>query len=156
ASPSMRLVFPTTRRTGAALVVFRGGAYATSQGSGAGAADWAAANGMLGVEVAYRSRATGDVHPKSYADAARAVRLVRARAAEWEVDPARIGVLGFSAGGHLASLLSTQPALDLGGDDLRARFSARPDFVLLAYPLVSFVEQYAPGAFAGSVENFFG
>jgi acetyl esterase/lipase len=112
---------------------------------------------MVGVEVAYRSRETGDAHPKSYADAARAVRLVRDRAASWGIDPARVGVLGFSAGGHLASLLGTQPELHLDADDdLGPRRSARPDFVILAYPLISFVEGWSPGAFVGSVESFFG
>ncbi len=66
-------------------------------------------------------------------------------------------MLGFSAGGHLASLLSTQPSLDIASeDDLAPRIGARPDFVILAYPLVSFVEGYAPGAFVSSTENFFG
>jgi acetyl esterase/lipase len=86
----------------------------------------------------------------------RAVRLVRARASEWGIDPARVGVLGFSAGGHLASLLSTQPAWPAPVEDDLARISARPDLVVLAYPLISFVGGYAPGAFAGSVESFFG
>ncbi len=157
ASPSMRVVSPARGGSAPALVVLRGGAYATSHGSGADAAAWAAENGMVGVEVDYRSRETGDAHPKSYADAARAVRLVRDWAASLGVDPARVGVLGFSAGGHLASLLSTQPTLHLDPeDDLRARVSARPDFVILAYPLISFVEGYSAGAFVGSVENFFG
>lgn len=158
-SPAMRVVFPEQPRATAtaALVVFRGGAYATSQGSGAGAAEWAADHGMIGVEVAYRSGGTGDAHPASYADAARAVRLVRDRAAAWGIELARVGVLGFSAGGHLASLLSTQPALYVDpDDDLAARVSARPDFVILAYPLISFVEGYSPGAFVGSVQSFFG
>ncbi|HWU91022.1 MAG TPA: alpha/beta hydrolase fold domain-containing protein [Kofleriaceae bacterium] len=158
-SPAMRVVFPPsppTART-AALVIFRGGAYATSQGSGAGAAEWAAAHGMVGVEVAYRTAATGDRHPASYADGARAMRLVRDHAAAWNIDPARVGVLGFSAGGHLASLLSTQPTLHADpADDLAARLSARPDFVILGYPLISFVEGYAPGAFVNSVQSFFG
>ncbi len=91
------------------------------------------------------------------APAARAVRLVRQRCAEWGVDPHRVGVLGYSAGGHLASLLSTQPARYTDpADDLADRVPARPDLVALAYPLISFVERYAPGAFAGSVDNFFG
>jgi len=157
-SPSMRVVFPG--RPGAtrmALVVLRGGAYAGSQGSGGGAAEWAAGHGMVGVEVGYRTRTTGDTYPSNYADAARAVRLMRRRAAEWGVDPARIGVLGFSAGGHLAALLSTQPALYVDpADDLAPSVTARPDFVILAYPLVSFVAGYSPGAFVSSTENFFG
>jgi acetyl esterase/lipase len=85
------------------------------------------------------------------------MRLVRKHAEEWGVDPARVGALGFSAGGHLASLLSTQPALDVAPeDDLAPHIGARPDFLVLAYPLVSFVEGYAPGAFLSSTESFFG
>jgi acetyl esterase/lipase len=152
-SPAMRVVFP--RRPGEprapALVVFRGGGYATNAGSGGGAAEWAASRGMVGVEVAYRTR-----FPDSLADAARAVRLVRAHAADWAIDPGRVGVLGFSAGGHLASLLSTQPSLGEAADDLAPRVPARPDFVVLAYPVISFVEGYAPDALGGTVENFFG
>lgn len=142
--PNMHVVRPDGEGPHAALVVFRGGAYATSQGSGGGAAEWAAKNGMVGIEVAYST----EPYPKNYLDAAHAVRTVRRRAAEWGVDPKRVGVLGFSAGGHLASLLSTQP--DLAGP------GARPDFVILAYPLISFVDGYSPGAFVGSTENFFG
>jgi acetyl esterase/lipase len=158
ARPAMRVVFPVEARANVpAIVVMRGGAYSTSQGSGGGAAEWAAQNGMVGVEVDYRTQATGDAYPKGYADVARALRLVRSRAGEWGVDPGRIGALGFSAGGHLASLLSTQPGLYVDPlDDLAPNLSARPDFVILAYPLISFVEGYSPGAFVGSVENLFG
>src|SRR5262249_19073674 len=78
-------------------------------------------------------------------------------AIEWGIDPRRIGVLGYSAGGHLASLLSTRPDLFHDpADDLAASVPARPDLVALAYPLVSFVDGYAPGAFLGSGESFFG
>jgi acetyl esterase/lipase len=158
-SPAMRIVSPRHPRESRcpALVVFRGGAYVTSQGSGAGAAEWAAENGMLGVEVPYRCRETGDAFPACYADAARAMRIVRDRADDWGVDRARVGALGFSAGGHLASLLSTQPSLDVATeDDLAPRVGARPDFLILGYPLISFVEGYTPGAFVSSTENFFG
>jgi acetyl esterase/lipase len=159
AAPTMRVLGASAHRKGLspALVILRGGGYATSSGSGAGTAKWAALHGMIGVEVAYRTQATGDAHPKGYADAARAVRLVREHAAAWGVDPTRIGVLGYSAGGHLASLLSTQPSLYIDpDDDLAPRISARPDFVVLGYPLISFIEGYHPGAFAGSAESFFG
>jgi acetyl esterase/lipase len=158
-TPTMRAVLPR-RADGAlapALVVFRGGGYQTSLGSGGGSAEWAADHGMVGVEVPYRTQATGDAYPAGYADAARAVRIVRQRAAKWGVDPARVGVLGYSAGGHLASLLSTQPTVYVDpDDDLAARVSARPDFVLLAYPVISFVDGYAPHALAGTAESFFG
>ena len=140
-----------------ALVVFRGGGYARHDGSGAGSAAWAAQHGMVGVEVDYATQATGESYPRNYADAARAVRLVRARAAEWGVDPSRIAVLGYSAGGHLASLLSTRPTLWIDpADDLAPGVSARPDLVVLAYPVISFVDGYTPDAFASSSENFFG
>ena len=134
------------------MVVFRGGGYASSQGSGAGAARWAAEHGMVGVEVAYRAGGGPARYPAPYADAARAVRLVRHSAGDWGLDAGRVGIMGFSAGGHLASLLSTQPKLWMDPeDDLAGSVSARPDLVVLAYPVISFVESYRPGALAGSV-----
>jgi len=134
----MRVVFPPRGGAAPALVVLRGGAYATSHGSGAGAAEWAAENGMVGVEVAYRSRETGDAHPKSYADAARAVRLVRDRAVEWGVDPARVGVLGFSAGGHLMGETAVGSARDLyAGVDTADAQPIRPALAGLIYPVIT-------------------
>ena len=157
--PAMRVHLPDADRSQPrpALVVFRGGGYARCDGSGGGSGAWAARHGLIGIEVDYGTRATRSFHPAPYADAARAMRLVRSHAAEWGVDPARVGVLGYSAGGHLATLISTQPALwTAPEDDLAPRISARPDLVVLAYPLISFVEDAAAGAFLGSVENFFG
>jgi acetyl esterase/lipase len=159
-SPAMSVSFPPgqMRANRPAMVVFRGGAYATSSGSGAGSGEWLAKQGIVGAVVPYRvESAGGGAYPACYADAARAVRLLRSRATELGVDPHRIGVLGYSAGGHLASLLSTQPNLFADpADDLAASVSARPDLAVLAYPLISFVDGYAPGAFVGSTENFFG
>lgn len=157
--PAMHVYLPDADRSRSrpALLVFRGGGYARCDGSGAGSAEWAARRGMVGVEVDYGTRSTQSFYPGPYADAARAVRLVRSHAREWGIDPGRVGVLGYSAGGHLATLLSTQPSLWLAPeDDLAPRVSARPDLVILAYPLISFVEEATPGAFFGSVENFFG
>jgi acetyl esterase/lipase len=93
------------------MLVFRGGAYATCMGTGGESAAWAAEQGMVGIEVEYGTRSTAEPYPANYSDAARAVRLVRDRALGWSIDPTRVGTMGFSAGGHLASLLSTQPAL---------------------------------------------
>ena len=157
--PAMRIVLPAHPRSVPmpAFVIFRGGAYSTSSGSGGGAAEWAASHGIAGIEVEYRTQGTGDSYPATYDDAARAVRLVRSRARPWGIDPKRIGVMGFSAGGHLASLLSTQPTLHVDPhDELAGRIAARPDLVVLAYPLISFVDGYTSGAFAGSAENFLG
>jgi acetyl esterase/lipase len=139
-----------------AFVVLRGGAYATSSGSGSGTARWLAERGVIAAEVPYRVGDGSGAFPACYADAARAVRVLRSRATELGVDAARIGVLGYSAGGHLASLLSTQPDLPQAADDTSSNVSARPDLVVLGYPLISFVAHYRPGAFVGSVENFFG
>src|SRR5258705_13902477 len=71
-----------------ALVVFRGGAYATSSGSGAGSAEWLASQGIVGAVGPYRTQSTGDAYPAGDADAARAVPLIRNRAADLNVDPA--------------------------------------------------------------------
>ena len=157
--PSMRLVFPKTASAHPrpAMLIFRGGGYAYPSGSGDGSAEWAAEHGMVGIEVEYGTRSTQEYFPENYADAARSMRLVRGSALEWNIDPNRIGVMGYSAGGHLASLLSTHPnTWKAPEDNLADHISARPDVVVLAYPLISFVEGYSPGAFAGSVENFFG
>jgi len=159
AAPAMRVHVPDADRSrpGPALVVFRGGGYARCDGSGGGSGEWAARHGLVGVEVDYGTRSTRSFYPGPFADAARAVRMVRSHARDWGVDPGRVGVLGYSAGGHLATLLSTQPALWVAPeDDLAPQVSPRPDLVVLAYPLISFVEAATPGAFLGSVENFFG
>lgn len=156
---TMTVHFPQTPRARPTptLLVFQGGGYGTNAGSGGGSAEWLATQGVVGVRVDYRVRNPAGGHLASYADAARALRLVRHHAAEWGIDPARIGVMGYSAGGHLASLLSTQPELYHDpADDLAGHVPARPDLVVLSYPVISFVEGYRPGAFASSTENFFG
>lgn len=157
ARPRMHVVRPAAAGPRPALVVFRGGGYARHDGSGDGTAAWAAEHGMVGVEVEYATQASGESYPRNVADAARAVRLVRSRATEWGIDAARIAAVGYSAGGHLASLLSTQPQVWIDpADDLAPQISPRPDLLVLAYPVVSFVAGYSPGAFASSSESFFG
>jgi acetyl esterase/lipase len=82
-------------------------------------------------------------HPIELGDAQRAIRMVRSRAAEWRLDPARIGVLGFSAGGHLAMTASTQ--FDAGNPnaaDAIDRANSRPDFTVLGYPVISLTESW--------------
>jgi acetyl esterase/lipase len=82
-------------------------------------------------------------HPTELGDAQRAIRTVRARAAEWHIAPDRIGFMGFSAGGHLASAASTH--FDAGNSraaDPIDRVSSRPDFAVLAYPVISFIEPW--------------
>jgi acetyl esterase/lipase len=93
-------------------------------------------------------------HPIELGDAQRAIRTVRARAAEWHIATDRIGIMGFSAGGHLASSASTH--FDAGtpeAADPIDRVSSRPDFAVLAYPVISFVE---PWTHQGSKTNLLG
>jgi acetyl esterase/lipase len=82
-------------------------------------------------------------HPIELGDAQRAIRYVRSHATEWRLDPARIGILGFSAGGHLAMTASTK--FDTGAmsaTDAVDRVSSRPDFAVLGYPVISMVEEW--------------
>jgi len=82
-------------------------------------------------------------HPVELGDVQRAIRTVRARAAEWKIDPTRIGIVGFSAGGHLAMTASTR--FDAGkpdADDPIERAGSRPDFAVLGYPVISMVEPW--------------
>lgn len=93
-------------------------------------------------------------HPIQIGDAQRAIRMVRARAAEWHIAPDHIGIMGFSAGGHLASTTSTQ--FDTGNPnapDPIDRAGSRPDFAVLAYPVISLVE---PWTHQGSKTNLLG
>ena len=145
-----RTVFPARgRNAGVAVVVFPGGGYRclAIDLEGTEVCEWLAAHGITGVLLAYRVPDTGPhwnpdsrreedpKHPIALADAQRAVGLVRARAAEWHVDPHRIGVMGFSAGGHLVADVSTHwnrrvyPHVDAADDT-----SCRPDFAVACYP----------------------
>jgi len=82
-------------------------------------------------------------HPIELADIQRAIRTVRARAAEWQIDPARIGVMGFSAGGHLASTASTHfDAGNATATDPIDRANSRPDFAILGYPVITLTESW--------------
>jgi acetyl esterase/lipase len=93
-------------------------------------------------------------HPIELGDAQRAIRIVRSRAAEWHIAPDRIGIMGFSAGGHLASSASTHVAEGKAdAADPVDRVSSRPDFAVLGYPVISFVE---PFTHQGSKTNLLG
>jgi acetyl esterase/lipase len=93
-------------------------------------------------------------HPTELGDAQRAIRTLRSHAAEWRLDPARIGVMGFSAGGHLAMSASTVfDAGSPGSDDVVARSGSRPDIAVLGYPVISMT---APWTHLGSKTNLLG
>lgn len=125
--------------TGAAVVIFPGGGYGGLAGhEGLDYALWMNQQGIAGFVVKYRLGSHGYRHPAMLNDAARAVRTVRARASEWGVDPKRIGVMGSSAGGHLASTIVTHfDDGDPNAKDPIDRQSSRPDLGILCYPVIS-------------------
>jgi acetyl esterase/lipase len=93
-------------------------------------------------------------HPVPMLDVQRAIRTVRSKAGQWKLDPARIGVMGFSAGGHLASTAATH--FDAGKGDASDpidQVSCRPDFAIMCYPVISFTTEYVH---AGSRKNLLG
>lgn len=150
------VVFPAPRETatGAAVIVCPGGGY---QGlamdyEGFEVAQWLNRHGVTGFVLRYRLSPYR--HPVPLGDAQRAVRLVRSRAADWGVDPSRLGMLGFSAGGHLTASAGTH--FD-GGDpdapDPVDRLSSRPDFLVLIYPVITFKP---PHGHEGSGRNLLG
>ena len=141
--------------TGAAVVVCPGGGYGVvaADHEGKQVAEWLNSLGVSAFVLQYRLGPRYH-HPAPLQDAQRAIRIVRTRAADWGVDPARIGILGFSAGGHLASTAATH--FDAGQADAAdpvERASSRPDFAVLAYPVISLVD---PVAHAGSRRNLLG
>ncbi len=93
-------------------------------------------------------------HPIELGDAQRAIRVLRAHAGEWRLDPGRIGIVGFSAGGHLAMTASTHfDAGNTAASDIVDRASSRPDFAVLGYPVISMTE---PWTHQGSKDNLLG
>lgn len=128
--------------TGAAVVILPGGGYGGLAGhEGEPYALWLNEQGIAGFVVKYRLGPDGYHHPRMLQDAARAVRTVRARAAEWKIDIKKVGIMGSSAGGHLASTLVTH--FDLGdpnATDPIERQSCRPDLGILCYPVITMGE----------------
>jgi acetyl esterase/lipase len=138
-NPTLTLYMPKDTNTGAAVVVFPGGGYRilAIDLEGTEVCDWLNAAGITCILVKYRVPEPGP-YPKSSApleDAQRAFGMVRAHAAEWHIDPNRIGVLGFSAGAHLAAALSTHFDRRLYDPiDASDKLSCRPDFAVIVYP----------------------
>ncbi len=138
-SPTLTLYSAQGKNTGAAVVVFPGGGYhiLAIDLEGTEVCDWLNSAGITCVLLKYRVPNSGP-YPNSSAalqDAQRALGIVRAHAAEWHIDPHRIGVLGFSAGAHLAAALSTHFAQRLYDPvDAADQLSCRPDFAVIVYP----------------------
>jgi acetyl esterase/lipase len=140
----------------AAVIICPGGGYShlAIDHEGQQVAAWLNSFGVTAFVLRYRHAGTGHKHPVPMLDGQRAIRSVRARAGEWNVDPAKIGVLGFSAGGHLASTLGTHfDAGQADAADATERASSRPDFLVLCYPVISTTE---PFMHRGSRDNLIG
>jgi acetyl esterase/lipase len=137
--PAVQVFLPKPgTATGASIVVCPGGAYGFRAGhEGAAVGEWLAANGITGFVLRYRLGPKYH-HPVELGDAQRAVRYVRANAATWKLDPKRVGIIGFSAGGHLASSAATHfTAGDPKAADPVEQVSSRPDLQILVYPVVT-------------------
>ena len=123
-----------------AILICPGGAYAMLAGAyeGANEAKYFQAHGVAAFVLKYRLPTKGYRHPVPMLDVQRALRLIRSHAADWKLDPAKIGVMGFFAGGHLASTLDTHfDAGDPQATDPVDQVSCRPDFAVLVYPVIS-------------------
>lgn len=130
------------KATVAAMVICPGGGYGMlAPHEGNDYALWLNQHGVTAFVLKYRLGSNGYRHPAMLNDAARAIRLVRARAKDWRIDPHRVGLMGSSAGGHLASTLLTH--FDAGKADSTdpiERESSRPDIGILCYPVITMGE----------------
>ncbi|MBL8794469.1 MAG: alpha/beta hydrolase [Planctomycetia bacterium] len=133
--------------TGAAIVICPGGGYGglVTGPEGHGIAAWLNRHGITGVVLEYRLPKGRSAVP--LLDAQRALRTVRANAKAWGIDPAKVGIMGFSAGGHLASTAGTHfDDGDPKADDPIDRHSSRPDFMVLVYPVITMSEKTHGGS----------
>lgn len=155
--PALTLYLPEpAQANGTAVVICPGGGYGNTAMNHEGHAigQWLNSMGAAGFIVDYRHRRRGYGHPAPLQDAQRAIRTVRSRCASWKVQPDRIGILGFSAGGHLASTAGTH--FDAGkpdDPDPIQRVSCRPDFLILCYAVIALDE---PFTHRGSQQNLLG
>lgn len=153
--PTITAYLPSQSATGSAIIVCPGGGYGgLADHEGAPVARWLNDSGITAFVLRYRLPARGYRHPTPLADASRAIRLVRTNAKQWDLDPERIGILGFSAGGHLTATASTlfdTPVLKpLDSID---HTSARPDVSVLLYAVITLTE---PHTHRGSRDNLLG
>ena len=141
----IRYPAPKETATGASVVICPGGGYSilAMDHEGHQIAEWLNSFGVSAYIVTYRLGTNGYRHPVPMNDGQRAIRTVRTRAADWGIDPDRIGVLGFSAGGHLASTLGTHfDAGNAQAEDPIDQVSSRPNFMVLLYPVIIFTGDY--------------
>lgn len=152
--PTLTPYLPSKEKaTGAAVIVCPGGGYThLADHEGGPVAEWLNSLGVTAFVLKYRLGPRYH-HPAPLQDAARAIRFVRSRSAEWGLDPQRIGILGFSAGGHLASTAGTH--FDSGkadAPDVIERVSSKPNLMILIYPVITMRDK----THAGSKQNLLG
>ncbi len=135
-----------------AVVICPGGGYSNLafDKEGTDVAGWLNSIGIAGIVLKYRlpdPSCQDEPHRIPLLDAQRAIRLTRQHAAEWNIDPDRVGIMGFSAGGHLAATAGTHfDSGDPGAGDEVERWSSRPSFLVLVYPVISFTEYVHTGS----------
>src|SRR5262245_35147685 len=158
--PTLTIHLAPSDRANGSVVVCPGGGYSgrAIDHEGAQVADWLNKRGVHAFILKYRtvneSKVAAPLHPGPMLDVQRAIRTVRSKAKEYGVDPGRVGVWGFSAGGHLASTAATH--FDAGKPDAAdpiERVSCRPDFAILAYPVITMDGRSTHG---GSRRNLLG
>ncbi|MDR1492140.1 MAG: alpha/beta hydrolase [Planctomycetaceae bacterium] len=158
--PRITVWFPDKEKAvDAAVVVCPGGGYGglALDHEGKQIAEWYNSFGVTAAVLEYRHRGKGYGSPNPLLDVQRAIRTVRYNAKDWGIDPAKIGVMGFSAGGHLASAAGTHfdnaPKPENYASDAIDAVSARPDFMILCYPVILFD---SPFTHRGSQNNLIG
>ncbi|WP_329741372.1 alpha/beta hydrolase [Dyella sp. A6] len=142
ASPTLTAYIPASNPTHTAVVICPGGGYAflATDWEGTLVAQWFNRHHVAAFVLQYRY-GPGHAYPQPIDDGRRAMRWVRYHAAKYGLDPHRIGIMGFSAGGHVASTVSTHFAASTAiTHDAIGKVSARPDFTILAYPVISMKE----------------
>ena len=149
--PDIAIYLPTKKAaTGQAVIICPGGGYSylTYDWEGTDVAKWLNSKGIAGIVLKYRlptSKSNILQHQSPLLDAQRAIRMVRYYAEKWNIKKDQIGIMGFSAGGHLASTTATH--FDNGNanaTDSIDRLSCRPDFAVLAYPVITMLKNEKP------------
>jgi acetyl esterase/lipase len=151
--PTLTPYFPA-KASGAAMLLIPGGSYSgIYEGQAEPFALWLNDQGLTVFVLRYRLGSAGYRYPAQLQDAVEAMRVVRANAGVWKIDPQRFGVMGFSAGGHLVSTLIDRPQDgDVPDQSAAATESPRPDLAILCYPVISMITQ----SHAASRKNLIG
>jgi acetyl esterase/lipase len=153
--PTITPYLPATKTTGPAMLICPGGGYAhLAPHEGNDYALWLNQHGITCFVLKYRLGSNNYHYPAEFEDVSRAMRLLRANAVQWHIDPNRIGIMGSSAGGHLTSMLLTH--FDGGNPEAAdpiERQSSRPDLGILCYAVIDMTTKYAH---QGSRDNLLG